>query len=43
MQASACHCGRLSYYIEWSTDKMQKDIGAVHKEALSVQQEAEVF
>ena len=43
LQASPCHYGRMSYYREWSTDKMEKVIEAVHKGTRSVQWAAKVY
>ena len=41
--ASPCHCGRLPYYREWNSDKMEKAIEAVNRGALSVRRAAEVY
>ena len=41
--ASPYHCGRLPYYREWSIDKMEKAIKAVHTGTLSVRRAAEVY
>ena len=41
--ASPYHCGRLPYYRECTTDKMEKAIKAVHKGTLSVRRAAEVY
>ena len=41
--ASPYHCGRLPYYREWTTDKMEKAIEAVHKGTLSVRRASEIY
>lgn len=40
---SPYHCGRLPYYREWNTDKMEKAIEAVHNGTLSIRRAAEVY
>ena len=41
--ASPYHCGRLPYYREWNSDKMEKATEAVNRGALSVRRAAEVY